>query len=1402
MSCNRLLVVLIVALCSSAGFAADGKWIDAGKGATVLVDLGEAGSGSGFCVDASGLFVTNRHVIVSLPAGGKVKVIVNPSESTQRSLDAVVVARSAKYDLAVLRVAEPGTIKPLALGDDSAVSETDTVTAFGYPFGKMLASKQGEYPGVSVNTGKVTSLRREGGKLSRLQIDAAVNPGNSGGPVLDAKGRVIGVVVSGIRMGGQSGVNFAIPVSQLKEFLKPAYVALAAPQVPYSNRHEEAQFVASVFQFGHDAMDVSVELTLQSPGAAEKKITLARQDDGTYTGTTAAVPEPADKSLLAVTALTDRGLLRGWARDGEVGIGEQTVKLSEVKTLQRLGTGKATMLDGRELTGAVAITGGMRVTADDGVADAQVNFSDAVMLRTDDPVAPDSTVKYTLTAKRAGASLGESSGKFSFTGVPGEAPAPDESADEPEPETGKTKTVTLPLTPDIDDAFTGGGGRFQVVHLHGLRTYAIIDLTVDRIVGWVPVETDEPAAAAGKSELIVATVDHRQLMRFDLATGKSLGTFGLGRALELTHLEMGNDSDGPLAAKTSAGENVLFEVPSFREIPPVWANGVMSWSTGRISPDGSTLVGLRPNGIASELFRVQLDGDKVTGRRVLWPSAAPTPNYNGSAVFAVQQVFDHQLRPIAGENQMITAFPTQCMGINLGATFNVSESGMGLSMVMVNSADRQPLCPLPAMNAPLNGIGDMPDGNDKRAALDFDRRLMLDPAGGRASLVPPTDDRVVIHHFQLDDLLKTGGGDWMLVVSDPPTTFTPGQPYTYAVDVRSSHKVVAYKLAMSPAGMTIGSDGKIAWAAAATSDQIPVTIEATDSAGKVARQSYFLRSKTPRSNPSDESPTGKLLAMPMETLTEVQAKTVGDSLAAMAAAAHTPAAVQQFSRRAAQYYMLYLSAHRTDDADRQAVVARLAPPAVIDQTDVMARIVKNTFVVWGKWTPDGTGIKVASGKSHPRVCTFTHCRGSYRFEVEFTPASSKGESDVTFHTGIGAMAVSFGGWKGCIGLVDIKGHGFKEDRIEKRPWKPEAGRRYTADIYVVLDGPDARVAVDLDDKPVLQYTGPQKELSVQTNSWQMPGYNGIGLANDETAVTFHTATLSPIDAAVSPTPFGVARDFQVTKVAELTPPAGATASAGNVTVKGTSLVLPVAKQFDRLTGAVKSPGGGCTISCDGTVKWRSAAKPGDDQRFDIDLSDVQKVELSAADAATWVDPRLLETAEPALAAKSPIFAATAPGKRGIKSEYVGGNGGKEFSEIFPDGGILTGFNVSFLLANNDWYVRSLQAIYMTPDGDYHVGTVHGIVGNEADELMAPAGYAIGSVDAIGGGLLDGFSLSFQRLTPDGLDDSGLNMSDGWHGKQRDNGGERTKLGVKGRPIIGLCGRSGDGIDALGVITAP
>jgi S1-C subfamily serine protease len=172
----------------------------------------KVGSGSAFCVQSDGLFVTNAHVVENV-RGDVVRLVLHPTTAQQRDLGARVIKRDTVNDLALLHAAGTG-FEALDLADSDALTELQTVVAFGFPFGRMLATEG--YPAVTVSEVKISSFRRRNGALHMIQLNGALNPGNSGCAVLDETGAVIGVVARGIP---GSGLADAIPSNVVKQFL-------------------------------------------------------------------------------------------------------------------------------------------------------------------------------------------------------------------------------------------------------------------------------------------------------------------------------------------------------------------------------------------------------------------------------------------------------------------------------------------------------------------------------------------------------------------------------------------------------------------------------------------------------------------------------------------------------------------------------------------------------------------------------------------------------------------------------------------------------------------------------------------------------------------------------------------------------------------------------------------------------------------------------------------------------------------------------------------------------------------------------------------------------------------------------------------------------------------------------
>jgi WD40 repeat protein len=264
-----LLVLLLIPHPAHAQMLTKAQVARLGKAATALVEMNKGqASGSAFCIHPSGLFITNDHVVRG--SGQEIRLVLDSGLPTQKEIQAMVVRTDRQLDLALLRAAGDRSYPALALGSEENISELDEVVAFGFPFGKTLTVDKDSFPSVTVNAGNISALRRKkGGTLERIQLDARVNPGCSGGPVLDLSGKVIGVVVSGFvaRGLGTTGINFAIPVSHVARFVARPDIQFTPPELNRSNVHGPLLFQARAASLLPSARPLALELIL----AAEER---------------------------------------------------------------------------------------------------------------------------------------------------------------------------------------------------------------------------------------------------------------------------------------------------------------------------------------------------------------------------------------------------------------------------------------------------------------------------------------------------------------------------------------------------------------------------------------------------------------------------------------------------------------------------------------------------------------------------------------------------------------------------------------------------------------------------------------------------------------------------------------------------------------------------------------------------------------------------------------------------------------------------------------------------------------------------------------------------------------------------------------------------------------------------
>ena len=186
-----------------------------------------ASSGTGFFVSTNGHMVTNNHVIEGCD--------VVKAHYKGRELDADVLFTDRSNDLAIIKAnIKPEKVFPVSNED---VSLLEDIIVAGYPLGKNISAS------IKTFKGSVTALAGFGDNYSNFQIDASLSSGNSGGPIINQKGNVVGVAVEKLVEVGVEGFNFGVKSSTLKTFASSNQIKFQDPSTEELSNKELGQLI-------------------------------------------------------------------------------------------------------------------------------------------------------------------------------------------------------------------------------------------------------------------------------------------------------------------------------------------------------------------------------------------------------------------------------------------------------------------------------------------------------------------------------------------------------------------------------------------------------------------------------------------------------------------------------------------------------------------------------------------------------------------------------------------------------------------------------------------------------------------------------------------------------------------------------------------------------------------------------------------------------------------------------------------------------------------------------------------------------------------------------------------------------------------------------------------------------
>lgn len=285
---------------------------------STFTSAGGASTGTGIVFSADGYIVTNAHVITtevktsmnssqfdpfsnffdnfynnynSYGSSGQTEVVkadkVTVTLDDETEYEATIVGYDSNTDLAVLKIDAKG-LTPAEIGDSTTLEMGDKAITLGYPLGLGLSASDGIVSGLN----KEMSVEVAGGTatMTLLQTDAAVNPGNSGGPLLNSEGQVVGITSSKIASSDVDGVGFAIPITDalpiLNELMTTGTVKNTTPKIGITG----TEISSAVKRYYNLPVDSGVLVASVEPGSCAEAAGLEAGDvivkaDGTEIST-------------------------------------------------------------------------------------------------------------------------------------------------------------------------------------------------------------------------------------------------------------------------------------------------------------------------------------------------------------------------------------------------------------------------------------------------------------------------------------------------------------------------------------------------------------------------------------------------------------------------------------------------------------------------------------------------------------------------------------------------------------------------------------------------------------------------------------------------------------------------------------------------------------------------------------------------------------------------------------------------------------------------------------------------------------------------------------------------------------------------------------------------------------
>jgi hypothetical protein len=317
--------------------------------------------GTAFCITKTGYFVTDAHVIGSQD---RVRIAVDRWPDGVYYYDAHLVKRDNTLDLAVLKVDHVKGLTPISIAAPATVAVGQRITALGYPVKESYQDNGIEplFKTALVHRGRVTALYGKGHVLTDVQTDTGMSAGGSGGPVLNDRGQLVGIIQRG-RKGSKANLSKSanmilkyLATPELAVLLHRPEMEFSPPEgIPAGEIMRDHTFSAWLFPGLDPLPSAQVDLTLHAPGAPPRLYHGTARPDGAYVFHASPLPLAPDLHTLTLTTSgSDPSHTACYqVKDQRLSCGNRPLNLSDIARIDQGTQPVVTLLSGELLHGAL-----------------------------------------------------------------------------------------------------------------------------------------------------------------------------------------------------------------------------------------------------------------------------------------------------------------------------------------------------------------------------------------------------------------------------------------------------------------------------------------------------------------------------------------------------------------------------------------------------------------------------------------------------------------------------------------------------------------------------------------------------------------------------------------------------------------------------------------------------------------------------------------------------------------------------------------------------------------------------------------------------------------------------------------------------------------------------------------